>query len=237
MAAHVSLWLAFGAGLLSFISPCTLPVYPGFLSYVTGVSLDDLKERNGMLQKRAIFHTLLFLLGFSIIFIALGASTTLVSSWFSQFGDLLRKLGAILIVLFGLMVLGVLKPGFLMQEKKVTFRNRPSGYFGTVLIGMGFAAGWTPCTGPILAAVIAMGVASPGQGLLYMTAYVIGFAVPFVILGFFIGRLNWIRKYNHLITKIGGVLMIFMGIFLYFNWMTRLTSFLVNRVFGGFTGF
>lgn len=237
MATNINLFLAFGAGFLSFISPCTLPLYPGFLSYITGLSVDELKERNGLLQKRAIFHTLLFLLGFSIIFISLGLSTSLIGFLFVQYGDLLRRIGAILIVIFGLMVVGVFKPGFLMKDKRVTFRNRPSGYFGSVLIGMGFAAGWTPCTGPILAAVIAMGVAHPGQGMIYMTMYTLGFAVPFVILAFFIGRLKFFKRYNHIITKIGGALMIFMGIFLYFDWMTKITSFLVNRVFGGFTGF
>lgn len=237
MATHVTLLLAFGAGLLSFISPCTFPVYPGFLSYVTGVSFEDLRDHHGMRQRRALSHALLFLLGFSVIFIALGASTSLIGNLFVEYGDFLRRIGAILIVLFGLMVIGVLKPGFLMQEKKVTFRNRPSGYLGSVFIGMGFAAGWTPCTGPILASVIAMGVANPGQGLFYMTAYILGFAVPFIILAFFIGRLAWIRKYSQLITMIGGVLMIAMGVLLFFDWMTKLTSFLVNRVFGGFTGF
>jgi cytochrome c-type biogenesis protein len=237
MATHVTLLLAFGAGLLSFISPCTLPVYPGFLSYVTGVSVQDLKDKKGMLQKRAISHALLFLLGFSIIFIALGASTTLLSNLFMEYGDLLRRIGGILIVVFGLIVVGLFKPEFLMQEKRVSFQSRPAGYLGSVLIGMGFAAGWTPCTGPILAAVIAMGVASPGQGLFYMTAYILGFAIPFIILAFFIGRLQWIRKNSFVITKIGGVLMIIMGVLLFFNWMTRLTSILVNHLFGGFTGF
>lgn len=237
MAAHVNLFLAFGAGFLSFVSPCTLPLYPAFLSYITGLSVDELKEKNGMLNRRAIFHTLLFLFGFSIIFISLGLSTSLLGNLFIQYGDFLRKIGAILIVVFGLMVLGVFKPGLLMKEKKVTFRNRPSGYFGSVVIGMGFAAGWTPCTGPILAAVIAMGVTNPGQGMFYMTAYTIGFAVPFFILSFFIGRMKWVRRYNHVITKLGGGLMITMGVFLYFDWMTKITSFLVNRVFGGFTGF
>jgi len=154
-----------------------------------------------------------------------------------QYGDLLRRIGAILIVVFGLIVLGVFKPGFLMKEKRVTFRNRPAGYIGSVIIGMGFAAGWTPCTGPILAAVIALGVTSPGQGFFYMISYILGFAVPFVILAFFIGKLGWIRHHNVLITRIGGVIMIIMGVFLFFNWMTLITSFLVNKVFGGFTGF
>jgi cytochrome c-type biogenesis protein len=237
LASNVNILLAFGAGLLSFISPCTLPVYPGFLSYITGVSVEELKERNGMLQQRAILHTLLFLLGFSIIFISLGLSTTLISALFVRYGDILRQVGAILIVIFGFVVLGVFKPGFLMKEKRVSFRGRPAGYIGSVIIGMGFAAGWMPCTGPILAAVIALGVTSPGHAVFYMTAYIIGFAIPFFIMAFFIGKLGWIRRHNVIITKVGGVIMIIMGVFLYFNWMTMITSFLVNKVFGGFTGF
>lgn len=237
MASNVNLLLAFGAGFLSFISPCTLPIYPGFLSYITGLSVEELKDQNGMLQRRAIIHTLLFLLGFSIIFISLGLSTTLISVLFVKYGALLRQLGAILIVFFGLMVLGVFKPGFLMKEKRISFRSRPTGYIGSVIIGMGFAAGWMPCTGPILAAVIALGVTSPGHAIFYMSAYIIGFAIPFFILAFFIGKLGWIRRHNVVITKVGGVIMIIMGVFLYFDWMTLITSFLVTKVFGGFTGF
>ena len=237
MATNLNLFLAFGAGLLSFISPCTLPVYPGFLSYITGVSVDELKEHNGMLSRRAILHTVLFLCGFSVIFICLGLSTSLISTLFIKYGDLLRRLGAILIVIFGLMVLGVFKPGFLMQEKRISFRSRPAGFIGSVIIGMGFAAGWMPCTGPILSAVMALGLTSPGHATFYMTAYILGFAVPFFILAFFIGKLGWIRRHNILITKIGGIIMIIMGVFLFFDWMTLITSFLVNRVFGGFMGF
>ena len=188
-------------------------------------------------KKRAILHTLLFLLGFSIIFISLGFSTNLLSILFLKYGDILRQIGAILIAFFGLMILGVFKPNFLMKDKMVSFRNRPTGYIGSVIIGMGFAAGWTPCTGPILAGVISLGVTSPGQAVFYMMAYILGFAIPFFILAFFIGKLGWIRSHNVIITKFGGVIMIIMGVFLYFDWMTMISSFLVNKVFGGFTGF
>lgn len=237
MATNISLILAFGAGLLSFISPCTLPLYPGFLSYITGISLDELKEKRGMFRRTAITHTLLFLLGFSIIFLALGLSTTLLSALFYQYQSILRKVGAILIFVFGLMVVGIFTPRFLMKDRKISFSRRPSGYFGSVIIGIGFAAGWTPCTGPILAGVIAMGVTDPSHGLLYMIVYTLGFAIPFFLLSLFIDRIQWIKRYNQIITKVGGVVMIIMAILLYFNLMTKITSFLVNRVFGGFTGF
>ncbi|WP_273834910.1 cytochrome c biogenesis protein CcdA [Guptibacillus sedimenti] len=235
--ADLNLFLAFGAGFLSFISPCVLPLYPAFISYITGVSVDDLKEERGMMQKRAIFHTIFFLIGFSIIFLVLGMSTSLVGNLFIQYKELLRQVGAILIVVFGLVVVGFWTPNFLMKDRRLKIRNRPSGFIGSILIGMGFAAGWTPCTGPILAAVIALGVSNPGAGLMYMVAYTLGFSVPFFILSFFIGKMQWIKRNSRFIMKTGGYLMIVMGVLLYFNFMTMFTSFLVNNLFGGFQGF
>jgi cytochrome c-type biogenesis protein len=233
----INFLLAFGAGFLSFISPCVLPLYPAFLSYITGVSVAELKEENGILQRRSLLHTTFFLIGFSIIFVVLGMSTSLIGGLFIQYKEFLRQIGALLIIIFGLVVVGILKPKFLMSDKKIAFRSRPSGYLGSILIGMGFAAGWTPCTGPILAAVIALGVTNPEKGMLYMLVYSLGFAVPFFFLSFFIGKLDWIKRNNRKIVLFGGYLMIVMGLFLYFNWMTRITSFLVDRVFGGFQGF
>ncbi|WP_102346844.1 cytochrome c biogenesis CcdA family protein [Bacillus sp. Marseille-P3661] len=234
--ADVNIFLAFGAGFLSFISPCCLPLYPAFLSYITGVSVADLKAENAILQRRAMLHTLFFLIGFSSIFIMLGMSTSFIGRFFLQYNDLIRQVGAILIVFFGFVIVGVLKPEFLMKDHKLTFKNRPSGFIGSIIIGMGFAAGWTPCTGPILAAVLALSVSNPGSGMMYMIAYTLGFAIPFFIMTFFIGKMSWIKKYNVKIIKIGGYLMIVMGIFLFFDWMTKITAYLIN-LFGGFTGF
>lgn len=232
----VNLLLAFAAGVLSFVSPCCLPLYPAFLSYITGMSVDELQDGKGILRKRALLHTTFFLLGFSLIFIALGFSTSLFGNLFSYYGDLIRQMGAILIVLLGLVILGVFKPQFLMQEKRMTFKDRPSGYLGSSVIGIAFAAGWTPCTGPILAGVIALGVSNPNQALVYMIAYILGFSIPFFFTSFFIGRMKWVKTYSGLIMKMGGVTMIIMGIFLYFDWMTKMISFLSNNFFNGFTG-
>ncbi|MFT8322519.1 MAG: cytochrome c biogenesis protein CcdA [Bacillus sp. (in: firmicutes)] len=234
--SDVNIFLAIAAGFLSFISPCCLPLYPAFLSYITGVSLDELKENNGMTQKRAILHTIFFLIGLSIIFLALGLSTSLIGTLFTEYKDLIRQIGAILIVFLGLVVSGLLQPKLLMKEKKVNFKNKPSGYIGSILIGMGFAAGWTPCTGPILAAVIAMGITNPSESTLYMFMYTLGFSIPFFIMAFFIGKLKWIKRFNMTFVRFGGYLMIVMGVFLYFDWMTKIISFLTNNVFGGFTG-
>ncbi len=204
----VNIFLALGAGFLSFISPCCLPLYPAFLSYITGMSVGELKNENAMLQKRSLLHTLFFLVGFSIIFIALGFATSFIGQIFREYNDLIRQIGAIVIVAFGLVIVGVFKPEFLMKERRFELKNRPSGYAGSILIGMAFAAGWTPCMGPILVSVIALAASNPGSGLAYMIAYILGFAIPFFIMSFFIGKMKWIRKHNVLIMKIGGYLMI-----------------------------
>ena len=236
MATDINVFLAFGAGFLSFISPCTLPLYPAFLSYITGMTLDELKAEKGMLQKRAILHTLFFLLGFSIIFIAIGFSASLAKDFFIQYQDLLRQVGAILIVVFGLMIVGLLQIDFLMKDRKFQFKNRPSGYVGSALIGLAFAAGWTPCTGPILMSIIALAGTNPDAGLWYMLAYYLGFAIPFFVMSFFISRMNWIRRNSQKIVKIGGWIMIAVGILLFFDGLDYIIR-ILSPIFGGFTGF
>jgi cytochrome c-type biogenesis protein len=234
--SDVNLFLAFGAGFLSFISPCCLPLYPAFLSYITGMSVGELKSENAMLQKRSLLHTLFFLLGFSVIFIAIGFGTSFIGSFFREYKDLIRQLGGIFIVLFGLVIVGVFKPEFMMRDRRFEFKNRPSGFIGSALIGMAFAAGWTPCTGPILSSVILMAASKPSSAVIYMIAYTLGFAIPFFILSFFVGRMKWIRTHSAKIVKFGGYLMIVMGIVLFFDWMTKIIT-IFSGVFGGFTGF
>ncbi|MFC4323337.1 cytochrome c biogenesis CcdA family protein [Litchfieldia salsa] len=233
---ELNLFLAFGAGFLSFISPCCLPLYPAFLSYITGVSVGELKSDQRMLQRRSVFHTIFFLIGFSLIFVAIGFSASFLGNFFWDYKDLIRQLGAVLIIFFGFVIVGVLKPEFLMKEKKIQFRHRPSGYLGSSFIGMAFAAGWTPCTGPILSSVILLAASNPNSAMLYMLAYVIGFAIPFFVLSFFIGKLQWIKKHSLRIMKVGGYIMIFMGVVLFFDWMTKITVYLTS-LYGGFTGF
>ncbi|CAM4014699.1 cytochrome c biogenesis CcdA family protein [Lederbergia lenta] len=236
MTGDINLFLALGAGFLSFISPCVLPLYPAFLSYITGMSVSDLKNENAMFKRRSMLHTLYFLIGFSSIFIALGFGSSFIGNLFQDYQSLIRQIGAIFIVLFGLIVVGLLSPEFLMKERKFEFKNRPAGFIGSILIGMAFAAGWTPCTGPILMAVLGLAAANPGSGVIYMSAYAIGFAIPFFILSFFISRMNWIRKHNVKIMKIGGTIMILMGVLLFFDGLTLIIS-LFSTFFGDFQGF
>jgi cytochrome c-type biogenesis protein len=236
MATDLNLFLAFGAGFLSFISPCTLPLYPAFISYITGMSLDDLKSDSKRMSRSGILHTLFFLIGFSVIFVVLGFATSFVGTFFIENQVILRQGGAIFMVLFGLMIAGVYTPKFLMGEKKLQFKNRPSGYFGSALIGLAFAAGWTPCSGPIIGVIMGLAATNPGSGVLYMLMYVLGFSIPFFVLSFFITRLGWIRKRSGQIMKVGGAVMIAFGILLFFDGMTYLTS-LLSPIFGDFQGF
>ncbi|MED4271847.1 cytochrome c biogenesis protein CcdA [Geobacillus stearothermophilus] len=234
--SDLTIWLAFGAGALSFISPCSLPLYPAFLSYITGVSVNEIKQENALLQRKAFLHTLFFLLGFSIIFIAIGFSASLIGNIFTNYQNLIRQLGAILIIVFGLVILGIFTPSFMMKDKKYTFQNKPSGYIGSMFIGTAFAAGWTPCTGPILVSVIALAATNPNSAMAYMLLYVLGFSIPFFVMSFFIGKLKWIQKSNVVFQKVGGSIMIVMGILLFFDWLTKIITFF-SSLMGGFTGF
>lgn len=232
--SEINIFIAFGAGLLSFISPCVLPLYPAFLSYITGMSVNEIKEDNSMLKRKSLLHTTCFLLGFSSIFIILGFGTTFLGEFLTTYKEIIRQIGAILIVFFGLVIVGILNFEFLMKDKKITFKNRPAGFVGSFLIGMAFSLGWTPCMGPILMVVISLAASNPDLGMVMMISYILGFSIPFLVLSFFIGKLSWIKRHSIKFMKIGGYMMIFMGIALFFDWMTKFTSFLNEIV--GFTG-
>lgn len=234
MGSEVTFLLAFGAGVLSFVSPCVLPVFPAFVSYITGMSYNEVE--NQKFNARAIFHTLFFLIGFSLIYIALGFGTSFFGGVFIEYGNLIRQIGAILIIVFGLVITGVLKFDFLMKDRKVSFKNRPSGFIGSILIGMAFAAGWTPCNGPIIGAIFAMSATEPSNALVLMIVYCLGFGVPFFVLSFFVSKTRWMLKYSNGIMKAGGIVMILMGILLYFDGLTQIIIWL-QPFFGDFQGF
>lgn len=225
---EVNLWIALWAGIASFISPCCLPLYPSYLSYITGISVSQLKsgEADNGVRTRTILHTLCFIIGFSIIFYSLGWGAGLVSNLFIDYKDLLRQIAAILIFVMGLFLLGIFQPQWLMRERKIQWRLKPAGYVGSVLIGMGFAAGWSPCIGPILSAILALAATNPDSWFPLISAYSLGFAIPFFVLAFFIGSTRWILRYSSRIMKIGGVLMIVMAILLYTDQMTKITIWL-----------
>lgn len=219
----ITIAVAFGAGILSFISPCVLPIYPAFLSYITGVSYNDLKDNK--MDKKALLHTVFFLIGFSIVYISLGVGLGFVSDFLQSYDNTIRMVGGLLCIIFGLVVLGIFNPQFLMKDRKFEFKNRPTGFIGTLLIGIAFAAGWTPCMGPIIGTIFSMAAVHQSLALIYMIAYVLGFCIPFFLLTFFITKINILKKYSQIITKIGGVMMIIMGLLLFFDKLTAITQF------------
>ncbi|WP_175614632.1 cytochrome c biogenesis CcdA family protein [Piscibacillus halophilus] len=234
--ADLNIWLALGAGALSFLSPCTLPLFPAYLSYITGVSVKELENDQSLKVRTLLFtHSLLFLFGVSLVFIGLGLGVSYLGQWIQGFltgetGTFLQRIAGIFIIIMGLFVAGWLNITAFMKEKRVHFANRPTGYLGTILIGVGFAAGWTPCIGPIFASILMVAASNPTQGTLYTVFYVIGFALPFLILTFFISSTKWIVKFSGIIMKIGGIIMVMMGVLLFTGQMSRISSFMLRII-------
>jgi len=222
---NVTVWIAFLAGAASFISPCCLPLYPSYLSYMTGISVHELSS--GSTHSRARLHTLLhsfsFSIGFSVVYFTLGWSAGKLSELFVTHQDLIRQLAALLIFLMGLFMLGIFQPKFLLKERKWQAKWKPAGYAGSMMIGIGFAAGWSPCVGPILSAILALSMTEQGAWLPLISAYSAGFALPFIVLAFFLGTARWILRYSELFMKFGGAVMVLVAVLLYTDQMTKIT--------------
>lgn len=226
--SDTNIWIALGAGFASFISPCCLPLYPSYLSYITGISVSELKDSGKTRGKRLLMmsHTLFFVLGFSTVYYTLGYGTNVFSEFFSEYNLLIRQLSAILIILMGLFLMGIFKPQLLMKERRMNLVPKRAGYFSSFIFGIGFSAGWTPCTGPVLTAILGLAASEPGTWFGLTTAYSLGFAIPFFVLAFFLGTARWILKYSDIVMKIGGGVMILMGILLFTDQMTQITIWL-----------
>jgi cytochrome c-type biogenesis protein len=233
----VSLLAAFGAGLLSFVSPCVLPLIPGYLSYISGLSLDDLRGRTGTApvatsRRRAVLASLAFIIGFSLVFVALGASASVVGQLLMSRLRLLSRIAGIIIILFGLHTMGVLRIGWLYREKRLRDSGRPTGLFGAMLVGVAFAFGWTPCIGPILAAILAMAAVQDtvGSGVRLLAAYSLGLAVPFFATALAINRFfdafARIRRYYHAIEMTSGGLLVAIGVLIFTNRFTIIAQWL-----------
>jgi len=233
--ADLNLWIAFTAGILSFFSPCVLPLIPSYLTYITGLSFGQLQEAHPGTRVRltVIAHSLTFILGFSTVFIVLGGIVGLASAGFQEHLRAglvwVERLGGLLILLFGVHLSGLFHFGILLGEKRIHLHSKPSGYFGTFLVGLAFAAGWTPCIGPILASILMMAATSgqAGRGLWLLTIYSAGLGLPFLISGVlfhqFLTFFKHFRKHIRLTEIITGVLLMAVGILLIsgkLGWLT-----------------
>jgi cytochrome c-type biogenesis protein len=229
--ADLSIWIALGAGLISFLSPCVLPLYPVYLSYITGISVKEIETANTTaIRIKVLLHTTFFLLGISTLYFTLAYGASTVGNFFYQYQDLVQQISGVLIVLVGLFLLGVFKLEWLMRERRLQITTKPAGYLGSALIGMGFAAGWTPCIGPILSVILFMASTEPSKAFAYMSAYLAGFALPFYVFSFFIATTRRFLKYTNVLMKIGGVILIIMGILLYFDLFAKLTGYILYLI-------
>lgn len=231
MIENVSLLAAFGAGLLSFISPCVLPLIPGYLSYISGLSLDEMRgtgavEVSASVRSRVIWSSFAFIIGFSLVFVALGASASYIGQFLMSRLTILGRIAGAIIVLFGLHTMGLLRIDWLYQEKRVQTNRRPAGFIGALLVGVAFAFGWTPCIGPILAGILAIAAAQEtiGQGVRLLLAYSLGLAVPFFATALAINRFfaafARIRKHYHFVELTSGALLVIIGILIATNRFT-----------------
>lgn len=225
----ISILLAFSAGFLSFLSPCVLPLIPAYISYLTGSSIEELK--NGRPKLFTIYKSLGFVIGFSIIFILMGVSITSIGKLLITHKDIFRKIGGILIIGFGLHTMGVFKVKLLYHEKRYLNINKIKGPFSSIVMGMAFAAGWTPCIGPILSSILiyATSMNSIGKGILLLVMYSIGLAVPFIVTSILIESfIKYIRKFSKylpVVSIVSGILMIIMGILVFINKLAILSQY------------
>src|SRR5690625_3664753 len=234
----VGMLLALGAGALSFLSPCVLPIFPAYLSYITGISVKELQgDQDSRMRGTLLTHSLFFLAGVSLVFISLGVGASFLGQWIQQLlsgdsGLLIQRIAGIFIIVMGLFVGGWININFLMKEKRLQYKKSNVSYLGTFFVGTGFAAGWTPCIGPIFGSILLLAASNPGQGVIYTIMYVVGFIIPFLLLTFFLGSTKWIVKRSQMIMRVGGVIMIVMGIVLLAGFMPRITEFLLDLVDG-----
>src|ERR1043166_355614 len=223
-----SIAVSFLAGVLSFLSPCVLPLIPGYVTFVTGLSLEDVQRS----RRTALTHALLFVLGFSLIFLALGASATLLGRLLIAYRVWIARAGGLLIVIFGLFLLGAFNLELFTRERRYHLADKPLGYLGTVFVGIAFGAGWSPCIGPILGGILTYTAteADLSRGLVLLSAYSLGLAVPFVLAAVameqFIGLFQRWRGQIVWVTRASGVLLVIVGVLMMTNYFTLLTGFL-----------
>lgn len=242
MSESVGILIAFSAGVLSFLSPCVLPLVPSYLSFVTGMSLEDLQQ--GFHRRRVLVHSGLFVAGFTLIFVLLGASASFLGGFLRYNSDWIARIGGAIIIVFGLHLTGAFHLTPLMRERRVHLSDKPVGYLGTLLVGVAFGAGWTPCIGPVLGAILTMAASQEHllQGVSLLFVYSMGLAIPFVLAALALERfLTAFSRFRRLLPAVqfaSGVLLIVLGLLLVTGsfvvlaaWLNRFTpEFLLERL-------
>ncbi len=225
-------FLAFGAGFISFLSPCVLPLIPGYISYISGESLGDIVEK----QKKIILKTVLFSLGFSLVFISFGATASLIGNILLENSNTLRIIAGIIIIIFSLQLIGILNLNFLNQEKRFQTKNYSNNLFFPVLVGAAFGFGWTPCIGPVLGSILTLAAveSSIGKGILLLSFYSLGLAIPFILSGYGISKFlafsKNFRKNIKIVSVTGGVILLITGILILTNKLQTLGYFILEAI-------
>ena len=235
MTGSVGVVVAFSAGLFSFLSPCVLPLFPSYVSFITGMSVGDLTaDLTGAARRRVMLHALAFVLGFSLVFVSLGASFSAAGQFLLDYRDLIRRVGGALIVVFGLYIAGVLRVGMFGRTAQLQIREKPAGYLGSLAVGITFAIGWTPCVGPILGAILSLaGTAETVQrGIGLLVAYSAGLGVPFLLsavaLGSFLRFFKRYRPFIPVMERAAGVLLVVVGVLVFTNYYVVLNSWAIS---------
>jgi len=224
--SDVAVPIAFGAGLASFLSPCVLPLIPSYVTFITGMTLDDVARA----KRTALVHSLLFVLGFSLIFLALGASATLLGRLLVTYRVWISRVGGVLVLIFGLYLLGVFNLGAFARERRVHITDKPLGYLGTVVVGIAFGAGWTPCIGPILGSILTYAAtqADVSRGVGLLAAYSLGLAIPFVLAAVaierFVAVFQRMRSGMVWVSRISGGLLVVVAILMLTDYLTVITG-------------
>ena len=225
----IELIVAFGAGLISFLSPCVLPLIPGYISYISGNSLNELIEKKSI----NLFPIILFTVGFSIVFIVFGAASTFLGQVLLQNSYELRIAAGLIIIVLSLHIIGIINIKFLNYEKRI-HTNSNTRLYSPVLIGMAFAFGWTPCIGPILGSILVLASTeeSLNKGILLLFSYSLGLAIPFILSGYLIQRFlifsKNFKKNINLVSKIGGIILLITGVLILTNQLQALGYYLLN---------
>jgi cytochrome c-type biogenesis protein len=220
-------------GIISFASPCILPLIPSYVSYITGISFDELVSRESRAKhiNMTLLHSVAFVLGFSLIFVLLGATASFAGRFMTEYVNVIRVVGGSLLIVLGLFVVDVVKIPFLQREAKLRLKTRPAGYAGTVLVGIVFGAGWTPCTGPFLGAALlqAAQTETVGTGMALLAFYSLGLGIPFILsavaISAFLSSFSKLKNHFKAIKVTSGVILMAMGLLLVTNKMTMLTSY------------
>ncbi len=226
--------LAFGGGMLSFLSPCVLPLVPGYLSLMSGVSTTQLSAARGAETRALVRSTLLFVAGFTVVFVALGAGASTVGQALLRHHQVLTKAAGLVVIVMGLFLAGVIAPGLLQRERRFHVLPESLGVFAPPLMGMAFAFGWTPCIGPILSVVLAAAATSStlGRGIVLLVSYSLGLGVPFVAAGVAFGRLasvfGWVKRHFRAINATSGTVLVLFGVLLFTNRLGRVSSALIS---------